>query len=513
MATIREIVAKLNFEVDNSQIKKFETSIASAKSSMLSLSAVVTAAAGALFGIAKLTANHGEEADKLSQRLGVTAERYQELTYAAHLSDISQEELNQTMGILVRTMGHAREGSKEAMKGFALAGGSVAGLVAKGASADEVLIGLADRFQNIKDPAKKAALAQELFGRSGARMIPFLNKGSKDMKELFERAQEYGLVLDKETIDASNEFNDGLKDLGQQAVGLKNIIGSGLVKTLAPLITAMNKWLAVNKKFVAQNLNEIIAGLSDVIKTAFFFIKKLAGAVVALLKPIGGLGTAIKLVVAGFAAFKAMQLLAAMGTMVQVLFEMASAWKFMGMQAMFAQLKALAFPILIGAAVIALGLLIEDIIGFFQGKDSLIGAIDKWFTETFPTAAIAMQKAFFFAFDAINVVVSTFSETLSYAWELMKVIIGGASAVGGAIGSAISFAGSLAPSFVSGDSALPGTGVANQKSLTSSMNAPITITMTGNDPSAPEKVGTSVYENLDEVFRTSSRNLSTGVAY
>lgn len=95
----------------------------------------------------------------------------------------------------------------------------------------------------------------------------------------------------------------------------------------------------------------------------------------------------------------------------------------------------------------------------------------------------------------------------------MKVIIGGASAVGGAIGSAISFAGSLAPSFVSGDSALPGTGVANQKSLTSSMNAPITITMTGNDPSAPEKVGTSVYENLDEVFRTSSRNLSTGVAY
>ena len=509
--TVRELTAKLGFEVDNSQLKKFETSLASAKSNLKSLGVTVTAAAGALFGIVKTTANHGEEASKLAERLGVTTEAYQKMSFAAHMADIGTEEFNQSMSILTRTMGATRQGSKEAAGAFAGVGGKVAGLVRNGASADEVLLSISDRFKQIKDPAKKAALAQQLFGRAGQRMIPFLNKGSEEMRKAFEMAEEYGLVLDGDVIDASNRFNDGLKELVAQGVGLKNIIGSGLLKTLAPLIEELNQWVSTNKKLIAQNLTEVIQGLSDVVQVAFGTLKKIVTVVVALVKPIGGLGTAVKLLVGGFAAFKALQLVSDLGSMATAISGTITGWQALGKAGMLANLKMLAGPLLIGAALVGLFLLFEDLLGMIQGRDSFFGFIDRWFHETFPEAAAGFQKGMFAIFDAVSWVGEKIGAV--FTWILDKfmaltdffmgksdIFNGMLSALGGIMGGGVSV-----------ENALPGGGAANQKNINSSINAPMTFNM-GASEQSPDKIGSTVYNNLDDLLRSTNQSFASQVA-
>ena len=51
-------------------------------------------------------------------------------------------------------------------------------------SNEQVLGEIADRFADMADGATKAALAMEIFGRSGASMINMLNGGSAAIKEL-----------------------------------------------------------------------------------------------------------------------------------------------------------------------------------------------------------------------------------------------------------------------------------------------------------------------------------------
>ncbi|MFJ4230115.1 hypothetical protein ACIPYV_21325, partial [Paenarthrobacter nicotinovorans] len=60
----------------------------------------------------------------------------------------------------------------------------------------EILPGLADKFKSMPDGAEKTALATQLFGRSGAQMLPFLNKGSEGIGQLTDKAKQMGLVID-----------------------------------------------------------------------------------------------------------------------------------------------------------------------------------------------------------------------------------------------------------------------------------------------------------------------------
>ena len=485
---IRELVTKLGFETDASTIKKYEKSVASMKASMAQLAVVVSAAAGSIFAIAKTTANHGEEADKLSKRLGLTAERYQEFAFAAHLADVSQEEFTMGLTVLQRTLGQARIGSKEAAKGFGMLGSDVLKLVKSGASTDEVFMAVNRGLNRIPDASKRAAISQAIFGRSSAKLSSFLSKSNSELEEAFKKARDYGLVLDQETIAASNEFNDQLKEIIGQFTGLKNAVGSGLVKALAPLLRQFNEFISQNRELIKTNITNVIQSLTDIVSVAFSVMKKLANVVMALVSPMGGLGNAIKFVVSGFAAFKALQFLAGLGQMTQMVFTLAKGFRMAGLMAALMNAQALLIPILIGTGIALLVLAIEDIIGFFQGKDSVT-----------------------------DVVVESVKSIINYITDLIdsfnKFMLD--SPIGwifkGPQGL-MDFVGGLMPSSVSADSALPGSNVSNQKTLNNSINAPMTFNMGAAD-SDPQRIGSSVYDNLDELLRTSSRNLSSGVAY
>src|SRR6185503_1010370 len=88
--------------------------------------------------------------------------------------------------------------------------------------------------------AEKAALAVQLFGKSGLDMIPILNRGAAAFEESSRQARAFGLVLTNEQVKAMTAVDDASDNLGLALKGLQTAFALAFapaVKTGIELIT------------------------------------------------------------------------------------------------------------------------------------------------------------------------------------------------------------------------------------------------------------------------------------
>jgi hypothetical protein len=148
-----------------------------------------TAIGGGSWAMAKGIANAGDAAYKSSQRIGVNVETFQELAYAASLSDLSLTGLERALGTLNQK---ASEGDEMFKKlGIALRD-------SEGNMRDsgEYLKDLADIFAALPAGIDKGALATKIFGdKLGRELIPFLDEGREGLEKLGQEARDLGIIL------------------------------------------------------------------------------------------------------------------------------------------------------------------------------------------------------------------------------------------------------------------------------------------------------------------------------
>jgi hypothetical protein len=203
-----------------SRMDRFGSMAARVALSVAKIGAAAAGAAAAL-GIATVrnVANAADEMAKLSQRTGVAVEDLGRLSHAANLSGVSQGELTTSLTRLSRAMQDASNGTGTATQAFSRLGVSVTDAEGNLRSQADVMSDVADRFARMEDGATKTALAQEIFGRSGANLIPMLNQGSQGLRQMGDEAERLGLVFDQETAKAAEQFNDNLTRLRGVAQG------------------------------------------------------------------------------------------------------------------------------------------------------------------------------------------------------------------------------------------------------------------------------------------------------
>jgi len=193
---------------------------------------VAAAATGAFASFIKESIDLADNASKAAQMAGVTTEALTGLQYAAGLADVSAGELNNSLKFLNLSISKAAAGSKDAQRAFGDIGVSIRTASGELRSADAVLLDVADRFSQYENGAEKAALAQELFGRSGTALIPLLNSGAAGISELTAQAERFGLVVSQETATASEQFNDSLTTMQGVTRGVGNQLARELLPTL-----------------------------------------------------------------------------------------------------------------------------------------------------------------------------------------------------------------------------------------------------------------------------------------
>jgi hypothetical protein len=152
------------------------------------------------FGAKALTA--ADDIGDAAQRLGITSEAFQKLDIAATQAGAAPGLMMQAMDKLNVGLGaFIQNGGGPAAEAFEQLG--LASRIASGEidTADEAFYAATAALENIQDPALKARMSMQLFGRAaGADMIEVLAPGAEALKGYGEAAQEAGRVMSDEMV-------------------------------------------------------------------------------------------------------------------------------------------------------------------------------------------------------------------------------------------------------------------------------------------------------------------------
>lgn len=219
-----------------------------------------TAIAAALSGVVFQAARAGDELDKMSLRTGETVENLSRLGFAADISGTSLQAVEMGIRRLTRNMNDFKDGTGEAAEAFERLGIDVMAPTGELRTSLDVITEVADKINALGSEAEKTALAQELFGRSGANLLPLLKQGSAGIQELMDRADELGVVMSTKAASASAEFTDKMTELTTSLKMAGVELGQALlpaaqkiVEEFTKLISKFNKLDATTQKYIGTS--------------------------------------------------------------------------------------------------------------------------------------------------------------------------------------------------------------------------------------------------------------------
>ncbi|MEW5891376.1 MAG: phage tail protein, partial [Pseudomonadota bacterium] len=170
----------------------------------------VALSAAGLAAMVKSALDSADALNKLSQRVGITVELLSTLVPVAELSGVSAQTFETGLKKLATTMFEAATGSEESARRLKALGVEFKNQDGRLRATDAVLLDLADRFKAMPDGAQKSALAVQLFGKSGAELIPFLNQGREGIAALTGEMEALGVQIGGDTAAQAEVFNDSL---------------------------------------------------------------------------------------------------------------------------------------------------------------------------------------------------------------------------------------------------------------------------------------------------------------
>ena len=192
------------------------------------------ATVGATIGISRLATKAselGDEIDKMSQKMGMSAKAYQEWSYVMDLAGTSIESLQ--MGI--KTLATSAITSKDALKELGITEQDVANL-----SQEDLFKRVITGLQGVENTTRRTYLAGQLLGRGATELAPLLNMTAQETENLMQKAHALGGVMSDRAVKNSAEFKDALTSLKLSFMGVSN----ALAETLLPVLTsALNNYI------------------------------------------------------------------------------------------------------------------------------------------------------------------------------------------------------------------------------------------------------------------------------
>lgn len=230
------------------------------------LAAAGAAVTGAFVESARKTADFGDKVDKMSQKLGLSTDAYQKWDYVLNLAGTEMSSMTTGLKTLTNKIDDAKNGGSDAQEMFSKLGISMDEL--NKMSREEAFEATIKGFQGMEDSTERAALANDLFGRSGQNLTPLFNQSAKQTEEQIELAEKYGMVMPEAAVKASAAFNDSLTTMQMTFTGLKNRMMGEFLPAMTQVTDGMAKLFAGDDsgaEDVAKGIEGIIKKVGDVL--------------------------------------------------------------------------------------------------------------------------------------------------------------------------------------------------------------------------------------------------------
>jgi minor tail protein len=300
-AAIGELLAGLTEA--NAAIKENVTSM---KETFESLQATVDAAMGPLLAIGALleggelfkesiekVSELGAQLEIMSEKTGVSVETLSRLEYAADLSHVSVEQLTVGVERMARSMEESEKGTGTANDAFHALGITVTDATGHLRPLEDVLLQVAQKFSTMQDGAGKTALAMDLFGRSGAEMIPFLNEGAEGIARLQQQADQLGVTMSGKDAEAAVAYEDAMKSFHAVMSAMERTMVLELMPALTDAARAFTD--AGSKTDAFRSVMSLVSGA----------VRLVSGSILEVIGSIRALNTIMSVDVTNLTAFKA----------------------------------------------------------------------------------------------------------------------------------------------------------------------------------------------------------------
>lgn len=251
--------AYVEIGADTNPLKK---GIKSAVSMMKSMAANAGKIGGSLVAggaaiLAPLTAaifrfaDAGDNLDKMAARTGASTKALAEWSFAAEQSGASAEVVEKGFTRLQKNLYDAQAGTKKSVDALKQVGLTWDDL--KDKSPEEQFQLVAEGIGKIENQAIKAGAANDLFGRSGTRLLPLFDQQKEGMEALRQEARDLGLSIGPEQAKAAADFTDAKNRIMRGVSAMVFNIGGALVPTLVDLSKYVVDFVRVSIEWIRNN--------------------------------------------------------------------------------------------------------------------------------------------------------------------------------------------------------------------------------------------------------------------
>lgn len=250
-----------------------------AKVGVAAVAAVGTAAIGAGTAIvsgASKVAEYGDNVDKMSQKIGISAEAYQEWDAVLQHSGASVDSLKAVM----KTLSTQATKNAEEFQQLGISEEELATL-----SKEDLFARVVEGLQGMEEGTERTAVAAKLLGRGATEFGALLNTSAEDTQEMKDRVRELGGVMSNEAVKASAQFKDSLQDLTTGFDGLKRNLMSDFVPSLT---TVMDGLTAILSGDMDAGVEKMSDGIQQVIDNVSKLLPRIIEVAVPVLEAIVG---------------------------------------------------------------------------------------------------------------------------------------------------------------------------------------------------------------------------------
>ena len=367
--TLRELLIKIGVDADTQKLAKFEKSVERAKHSLTAIAKAAAFVGVAIGGAtAKIVTSYATQADaaaKNARAVGITTEAYQELEYAADQSGVTGEQLLAVLPKLAAKTSDAARGNKELIKTYKELNLDARAL--HKLSPDQQFEAIAEAVSKLDSAGDRTRITMKLFEEVGPKFATMFSSGAKGIAELRKQARALGFVISDEDAQKAEAFNDQMARLKRLAMGLRNTVAISLVPKLTELASKVESWAIANKEVINSKIEKWLEKAERGAKKLYAWIKKLGGG--EFDKGLERIAQGIATIVGVFAASKAVT------AFVSILGVVKSTLVLLGSVGVVALAKIIALVVAATAYWGTLLLIVDDVITYFRGGDSLLGRI------------------------------------------------------------------------------------------------------------------------------------------
>lgn len=252
----------------------------------------------------------------LTIQTGASAQALAQFKSIGKLTDTAVDTIAGSMNKLAKNLSEVTDSTGGTGKALKAIGINFADL--KTQSPEQQFLTIANQLDKFEDGAGKSAVAMTLFGKEGAKLLPFFKDLADESESVTKALNEQDIKTRKKLADQADNFSDNLIKLRKESEGWKKELANGLLPALDETLqawidvtTGQNGFKAEIKKLSSDGtltewarnavtaltyVLDIFAGLKRIVVTVGSTI---AAYVASTVEKFSSLGTVIQKLLAG----------------------------------------------------------------------------------------------------------------------------------------------------------------------------------------------------------------------